>query len=395
MSGAAAGEERNRMVIEVRLFAILRERAGCERLQLELDEGASVSEAMLALAEHGELGELLDRLPVRLAVNREYADEHTTLHAGDEVALIPPLSGGAAVDRARIHARVTDEPLSLESLARLVGDPLAGAIVLFQGVTREVDALDYEAYTEMATERLQQILHECAGAHGLRAAAAEHRIGEVPLGEPSVIVATSGAHRAEAFASAREAIDRIKAEAPIWKRELEGDGGRWVAGLPPPREGERRLTHLDEQGRARMIDVGGKQASERVARARARVRMSEATARAVQAGSGPKGEVLGVARLAGIQAAKRTANLIPLAHPLPLTFADVAVSVDVARGIVELNAEARTVARTGVEMEAMTACAVAALTVYDMVKGVERGVVIEEVVLLHKSGGRSDYDHEG
>ena len=153
--------------------------------------------------------------------------------------------------------------------------------------------------------------------------------------------------------------------------------------------GERRLTHLDEEGAARMVDVGAKQPGERRARARARVRMSPETARAVEAGDAPKGDVLGVARLAGIQAAKQAGTLIPLAHPLTLTFVDVEGAVDVDRGLVELHAEARTVARTGVEMEAMTACAVAALTVYDMVKGLERGVEVESVALLEKSGGRS------
>jgi cyclic pyranopterin phosphate synthase len=156
--------------------------------------------------------------------------------------------------------------------------------------------------------------------------------------------------------------------------------------------GERpRLTHLDREGSARMVDVGGKPTGEREARARARISMSPETASAVEAGSGPKGEVLGVARLAGIQAAKQTGNLIPLAHPIPLTFADVETRVDAGLGLVELVGVARTVARTGVEMEAMTACSVAALTVYDMVKGVERGVRIDEVVLLEKSGGRSDW----
>jgi cyclic pyranopterin phosphate synthase len=154
---------------------------------------------------------------------------------------------------------------------------------------------------------------------------------------------------------------------------------------------EQRLTHLDDAGHARMVDVGAKEIGERLARARARVRMSPRTALAVQQGDGPKGEVLSVARLAGVQAAKLTGQLIPLAHPLGLTFVDVRASVDVERGLVELTSEARTVARTGVEMEAMTACAVAALTVYDMVKGVERGVEIEQVVLLEKHGGRNDY----
>jgi cyclic pyranopterin phosphate synthase len=152
-----------------------------------------------------------------------------------------------------------------------------------------------------------------------------------------------------------------------------------------------RLTHLGEDGSARMVDVGGKPASERRARARARLRMEPRTARAVRDGDGPKGEVTGVARVAGIQAAKQTAALIPLAHPIPLSFVDVAIDADADAGSVEVVAEARTVAATGVEMEAMTACSVAALAVYDMVKGIERGVEIEQVVLLEKSGGRSDW----
>jgi len=154
---------------------------------------------------------------------------------------------------------------------------------------------------------------------------------------------------------------------------------------------EPPLTHLDEKGRARMVDVGAKDARERVARARARVRMSPPTARAVETGDAPKGEVLSTARLAGIQAAKQAAQLIPLAHPITLTFIDVSASVDAERGLVELISEVRAVDRTGVEMEAMTACAVAALTVYDMVKGIERGVEVEQLVLLEKTGGRSDW----
>ncbi len=157
---------------------------------------------------------------------------------------------------------------------------------------------------------------------------------------------------------------------------------------------EERLTHLDRQGSARMVDVGSKDESERRAVAEARVLMAPATAAAVERGDGPKGEVLGTARLAGIGAAKRAGELIPLAHPLPLTFVDVEASVDSERGEVLLTAEARTVARTGVEMEAMTAAAVAALTVYDMVKGIERGVEIRSVGLVSKSGGRHDWRRE-
>lgn len=149
------------------------------------------------------------------------------------------------------------------------------------------------------------------------------------------------------------------------------------------------LTHIDDSGAARMVDVGGKPESERAARAQALIRMSPQTAAALQRGDAPKGDVLGTARLAGIQAAKRTGELIPLAHPLPLTYADVQASIDAAGGTVRIFSEARVVGRTGVEMEAMTAAAVAALTVYDMVKGLERDVRIERIELMQKSGGRS------
>ena len=152
---------------------------------------------------------------------------------------------------------------------------------------------------------------------------------------------------------------------------------------------EDRLTHVDESGSARMVDVGGKEEGERRARAEAKVRMSPETAAAVEAADGPKGDVIGPARLAGIAAAKRTGDLIPLAHPLPLTYADLDIDVKADEGLVVITSEARVVGRTGVEMEAMTACAVAALTVYDMVKGLERGVRIESIELVEKTGGRS------
>jgi cyclic pyranopterin phosphate synthase len=140
-----------------------------------------------------------------------------------------------------------------------------------------------------------------------------------------------------------------------------------------------------------MVDVGDKAVSERRAVARAVVSVSRETAEAVLAGDAPKGDVLGVARIAGIQAAKRTAELIPLCHPLPLTFVGVEGSVDADSGAITLTAEARTTGQTGVEMEAMTAASVAALTVYDMVKGLERGAEISKVLLLEKSGGRSGH----
>lgn len=130
-------------------------------------------------------------------------------------------------------ARVTDEPLALDPLASRVRDARAGAVVTFSGVTREVDKLEYEAYAEMAEERMRAIVAEAIERHGLCRAAVEHRVGDVPLSEPSVIVAASAPHRGEAFAGAREIIDRVKAEAPIWKREVEGGVATWVEGAPP------------------------------------------------------------------------------------------------------------------------------------------------------------------
>ena len=152
---------------------------------------------------------------------------------------------------------------------------------------------------------------------------------------------------------------------------------------------ETGLTHLDSEGEARMVDVGSKPETERRAVAEATLRMSPETAAAIERGDGPKGDVLGPARLAGIGAAKRTGELIPLAHPLPLSYADVRGEVDAEAGTVRLVAEARCVGRTGVEMEAMAAASVAALTVYDMAKALERGIEITDVRLLHKSGGKS------
>jgi molybdopterin synthase catalytic subunit len=140
-----------------------------------------------------------------------------------------------------VHVRITDGPLSLERLAQIVGRDSAGAIVTFQGTTRDVDRLEYEAYREMAEERIAAIVSEAISTHGLEAAAAEHRIGQVPLGEASVAIAVSAAHREEAFAGAREIIDRIKAEAPIWKKESDGGEARWVEGTPA----------VEESGRAR------------------------------------------------------------------------------------------------------------------------------------------------
>ena len=151
------------------------------------------------------------------------------------------------------------------------------------------------------------------------------------------------------------------------------------------------LTHLGPDGRAEMVDVSDKDVTLRRAVARALVRVSAETAQLVIAGNAPKGDVLSVARIAGIQAAKRTHELIPLCHQLPLSFVGVEAAIDAEAGVIELLAEARTTARTGVEMEALTAASVAALTIYDMVKGVERGASIEQIELIEKSGGKSGH----
>jgi molybdopterin converting factor subunit 1 len=210
------------MQVRVRLFAILRERAAADAIELELPDGARVSDAL------ARVGHLTDGVPVVMALNQEYAEPDAELHSGDEVALIPPVSGGS-VDA--LHVRVTTEPLILDTLAERVVDPRAGAVVTFSGVTRDVPELDYEAYVPMAEREIASIVSDAIKRHGLCAAAAEHRIGVVPLSEASVTVAASAPHRAEAFAGAREIIDEIKARAPIWKKEE----GAWVAGTTPRR----------------------------------------------------------------------------------------------------------------------------------------------------------------
>jgi MoaE-MoaD fusion protein len=210
--------------VTVRLFAALRERAGTDRLTLELPDGARVGDALARMQD------LIRDVPVVMAVNREYADDTQSLGPGDELALIPPVSGGSI---GVVHVRVTTEALALDPLVARVSDPGAGAVVTFLGVTRQVAQLDYEAYVPMAERQMEQIVQEAIERHGLCAAAAEHRIGVVPLSEASVAIAVSAPHRAEAFAGGRDIIDQIKARAPIWKKEE----GEWVSGTRPPTSG--------------------------------------------------------------------------------------------------------------------------------------------------------------
>jgi len=151
----------------------------------------------------------------------------------------------------------------------------------------------------------------------------------------------------------------------------------------------QEFSHFDQRGNAAMVDVSAKPVTERTATARARVVMQPATLALIRSGGAKKGDVLGVARLAGIMAAKRTAELIPLCHPLPITAVTVELTADPAANAVEIAATVRTTGQTGVEMEALTAASVAALTVYDMCKSVDRGMRIEAIRLTHKSGGKS------
>lgn len=222
------------MTVKVRLFAMLRERAGKGAIDVDVTDGSTAAQVAAELGEKHGLGDLLERMPIVMAVNRDYADPGTILKDGDELALIPPVSGGAP---ARLHARVIDVVPSADRLTEFVRDGAAGGIVVFHGTTRNDDRLDYEAYLPMAEEKITAILSDVADKHSLIALAAEHRIGAVPLSETSVVIAASAAHRAEAFAGAREALDRIKSEVPIWKKEIsrgeDGESARWVEGVAP------------------------------------------------------------------------------------------------------------------------------------------------------------------
>jgi molybdopterin synthase catalytic subunit len=219
--------------VTVRLFAGLRERAGADRVEVQLPDDAVVRDLLTAMGGTA-VGALAPKQCV-VAVNREYAGPDEPVREGDEIALVPPVSGGVSAGPDALRgAHVTGEPLDLAALAAAVRDPRAGAVVLFEGVTREVDELHYEAYAEMAQERIAAIAAEEAERHGLCGVAVAHRTGRVPLSEPSVIVAVSAPHRGEAFTGGRAVIDRVKAEAPIWKQEVTEAGTRRVEGTLPP-----------------------------------------------------------------------------------------------------------------------------------------------------------------
>jgi molybdopterin synthase catalytic subunit len=208
------------MQVSVRLFAGLRERAGTGARQLELSDGATLADVWRELGLGEEPAGLL------YAVNKRYAEASTAIADGDVVALIPPVSGG--------DFRLTGEPLSLDAVVREVGRDDAGAIAAFLGTVRnrsrgrDVLYLEYEAYEGMAEETMAELARELAGRHELTAIAIHHRVGRVDIGEPSVAIAVSSAHRAAALAACKEAIDTLKQTVPLWKKEVYEGGEEWV-----------------------------------------------------------------------------------------------------------------------------------------------------------------------
>ena len=206
--------------VRVKLFAALREQAGTRERELELADGAGVGDVWGALGLGAEPRGLV------YAVNRSYVERETRLRDGDEVAVIPPVSGGAF--------RLSDEPLSLEDVAREVASDDAGAIATFVGTTRahsrgrEVIRLEYEAYEGMAEAEMERIAGVLRDRHDVIDVAIHHRVGPVEIGETSVVIAVSAAHRAAAFDACREAIDTLKQTVPLWKKELYVGGEEWI-----------------------------------------------------------------------------------------------------------------------------------------------------------------------
>jgi cyclic pyranopterin phosphate synthase len=398
--------------VRVRCFGALRDRLGAERL---VPESVASVEALWAVLTRDapELREA--RQHVRVARNFAYCDWGTALEPGDEIAFMPPVAGGSADARSgpSIRTALIEEPIDAGLLAAELRSDADGAVATFVGVVRgesegsAVSRLDYEAYPEMAERELRRVAEEIAGRHQLSGLTLVHRVGSLAVGETSVAVVAAAPHRGDALEACREGIEMVKRDLPVWKREHRGDGAVWVdarelapppagAGGPAPTpspsggtETGPRLTHVDGTGGVRMVDVSQRAPSLREATAEAAVRFSTPIAlRALREGS-PKGDVLATARLAGIMGAKRTPELIPLCHPLPITHLDVRCEPDEALPGVRITATARCVAATGVEMEALTAAAIASLTVIDMLKAVDPWIAVDAVQLLAKSGGRS------
>ncbi len=208
------------MKVSVKLFAGLRERAGWSARELELPDGAKVKDVWAEL----DLGE--QPRGIHYALNKGYADKSAVLADGDEVALIPPVSGG--------DFRLSEEPLSLDAVVAEVAGERAGAIATFTGTTRiesrgrTVRWLDYEAYAEMAEDVMAGIAAQLEERYDLCAVAIHHRVGRVGIGEPSVVIAVSAPHRADALAACKDAIDVLKESVPVWKKEVYEGGEEWI-----------------------------------------------------------------------------------------------------------------------------------------------------------------------
>lgn len=245
------------MRVEIRLFAVLRAQAGQARWSVEVPEGAVVADAWDALV--ADFPVLAPAAPsVRFACNGRYVEPGASLSSGDEVAVIPPVAGGAAAPRAhRRHLAIVSTPLDDTLLATLRADtatPADGAVVAFVGQVREtpgtpapgqeaeaarfagqrVAGLTYEAFEPMALAILEQIADEVESRFDVTHLAVVHRVGEVALGEASVVIVTAAAHREEAFGACRYAIEELKARVPIWKAERFADGSVWLGAPPRP-----------------------------------------------------------------------------------------------------------------------------------------------------------------
>ena len=219
------------MKVHVRLFAALRERAGFGNVDLVLADGATVSDVWPLL----DLGD--EPLGLLYAVNRAYADRGEPVSDGDEIAVIPPVSGGGdppSGSEPQSRFRLSDEPLSVDSAVAEVRDDSAGAIATFVGTTRarsrgrDVLHLDYEAYEGMAEQVMASLADELKRRHELCKVAIHHRVGRVEIGETSVVIAVSAPHRAAALAACHEAIDELKVSVPLWKKEVYVGGEEWI-----------------------------------------------------------------------------------------------------------------------------------------------------------------------
>ena len=226
------------MRLTVQLFASLAEQIGARELRLDdLPERPPVSAvADAVIARHPQLDPI--RASIMFAVNAEYVGPDHPVREGDSVALIPPVSGGAASGDPCF--RITREPITADAMHRLVDIPAAGAISLFLGVVRdnnlgrEVDYLEYDAYPEMAAKVMRGIADEMRGRFDIERVAMHHRIGRLEIGEASVAVAVSSAHRADGINACHYGIDRLKAIVPIWKKEVWSDGEEWIEGSLAP-----------------------------------------------------------------------------------------------------------------------------------------------------------------